>query len=219
MKPRKPFKLGWNCQKTGTSSNNTLGVSNGSQLKGEWSQVSLPSLRRLMTTLEISPMVREQVHWEMVVLTPTTWDQLTIQALFQVPVLCLHLQDHKLPVHLKVFGDHTMHSRGMFLEKETYLLMLKWWGEAEFQAHQLDRTLLQGMLCIMFHLLNPCNMLHNHNMLHIHNMRHIQFQLLMHGMRPHSATMSNIVNRESKESTWNTKRSSKSIRSSTKSLR
>lgn len=115
-----------------------------------------------------------------------------------------------------------MHSREMYREIESSLLMLKGLGEVimEFLVHQSDHTHLQGMQ-FQYHLLIQFKLLMldlHQSMLDLHRLM-LDLHQLRQDMRQPLATMSNIENNETRESTWNIKKFSKSIKSSMKSLR
>lgn len=102
-----------------------------------------------------------------------------------------------------------MHSREMYREIESSLLMLKGLGEVimEFLIHQSDHTHLQGMQ-FQYHLLIQFKLLMldlHQSMLDLHRLM-LDLHQLRQDMRQPLATMSNIENNETRESTWNIKK-------------
>lgn len=192
MMPSKLFRLGWDYQKTEISSKSMPGLRNGSQLRVLQTRVSLPSSRWLMMTWATNLEASGQVHCAMEELTPTTWDRRTIRAHTQglyLQVLYLRLQLLQL-----ASGGLTTPNKWMLSEKESCLLMLK--GSEE--AHPSDHSHLTDTWC-------TC---------------HLKIKLLrLLGTLQPSATTISIASSGKQESTWNTIKFSRSIRSSMKSLR
>lgn len=200
MEPRKPFRSGWNCHKIENLFQSMHGLRNGKMMNNLKELLSLPFLKRPETALTMQQKslgARELVHFETEVLTPITWGQPTIPLVSQDQAL-YRLQ---LPPRLKVSGDHTMLSKEMFQEKESYQPMQRDTEEAtmkmhtEWKAHPSDLILHLDML-LQCHLL-----------------------MTLLGTLQLSATMSSTVSKENRESTWSIRKFSRSIKSSMRSLK
>ena len=134
---------------------NTLTLKNGSQLKVQLSQVSLPSSKRLVVPMElINQVVKGLVHFVMVMELPKTTSNPQTTLVVSLELLFHQVHFHLHQLDLIVYGDRIMLSREMPPEKESCLPMLRdieeWAKDLQSDpAHHID-LLLQYPLLIQY---------------------------------------------------------------------